>query len=46
MNFRRIEKNYKTGLWTKQMVLRAYEKGYITKEEYFFITGDLIESTR
>ena len=40
MNFERINKNYKTGLWTKEMVELAVEKGIISEIEYFDITGE------
>lgn len=32
--FRLIEKYYKNGLWTEEMVLEAVNKGKITEEEY------------
>ena len=40
MNFNRIKKNYDTGLWTKQMVRVAVEKGIITEYEYMSITKE------
>ena len=40
MNFERINKNYKTGLWTKEMVALSLEKGIITEGQYFEITGE------
>ena len=40
MNFKRIKKNYKTGLWTKEMVSLAVTKGIITKLQYAEITGE------
>ena len=40
MNFERINKNYKTGLWTKEMVELAVEKGIITEGQYLDITGE------
>ncbi|MDE7446178.1 MAG: XkdX family protein [Lachnospiraceae bacterium] len=43
MNFNRIKKNYDNRLWTKQMVRTAVEKGVISLEEYFMITGDQYE---
>lgn len=43
MNFKRIKKNYDTGLWTKDMVKVSVKKGIITKSEYTIITGDIYE---
>lgn len=40
MNFERIKKNYKTGLWTKKMVALAVVKGIITNVQYAEITGE------
>ena len=40
MNFERIKKNYKTGLWTKEMVAFAVVKGVITESQYAEITGE------
>ena len=40
MNFERIKKNYKTNLWTKDMVALAVVKGIITELQYFEITGE------
>lgn len=40
MNFNRVEKNYQTGLWTKEMVKISVQKGVITKSEYTDITGE------
>ena len=36
----KITKWYKQGLWTKEMVRNAVEKGVITKEQYKEITGE------
>jgi uncharacterized XkdX family phage protein len=36
----RIEKWYKMGLWTKDMVRSAVDKGKLTVEEYAEITGE------
>jgi len=36
----RIEKWYKQGLWTLDMVKNAVEKGVITEEDYKEITGE------
>ena len=38
--YERIKKYYDLGLWTKEMVKNAVEKGVITKEEYIEITGE------
>lgn len=40
MNFERINKNYKTGLWTKDMVKVAVVKGVISETQYVEITGE------
>lgn len=40
MNIRRIKENYDTGLWSEKMVRDAVKLGFITKEEYYFITGN------
>lgn len=40
MNFERINKNYKTGLWTKDMVKFSVVKGIITELQYAEITGE------
>lgn len=39
MNLRRIKENYDTGLWSEKMVRDAVKYGFITKEEFFVITG-------
>ena len=36
----RIEKWYKLGLWTKDMVRSAVDKGKLTTAEYTEITGE------
>ena len=36
----RIEKWYKQGLWTAEMVQNAVDKGIITAEDYKEIVGD------
>lgn len=41
--FERIKKWYKQGLWSKEMVANAVEKGIITPEQYTEITGDLLD---
>jgi len=38
--FKKIKKWYEQGLWTKQMVAQAVEKGVITAEQYTEITGE------
>ena len=38
--FEIIKKNYKHGLWTKQMIAVAVKKGVITAEQYEEITGE------
>ncbi|NLY44114.1 MAG: XkdX family protein [Clostridiaceae bacterium] len=40
MTFEIIKKNYDRGLWNKQMVAVAVNKGVITAEEYEQITGE------
>lgn len=40
MNFDIIKKNYDRGLWNKQMVRVAVNKGVITRDQYEEITGD------
>lgn len=37
----RIEKWYKLGLWTKDMVRSAVAKGKLTADEYAEITGEV-----
>ncbi len=39
MNLRRIKENYDTGLWSEKMVRDAVDCGFITKEEFYVITG-------
>lgn len=39
--FEIIKKNYKRGLWTKQMVKIAVKKGAITAEQYEEITEEV-----
>lgn len=36
----KIEKWYRQGLWTAQMVENAVKKGIITPEDYMEITGE------
>ena len=38
-NFERIKKWYDQGLWTKEQVHQAVDKGLITEEEYLEIVG-------
>lgn len=40
MTFEIIKRNYDRGLWNKQMVKVAVEKGVITPEQYKEITGE------
>ena len=40
MDYRRVKKNYDTGLWTKEMVRMALKKGVISKFQYMEITGE------
>lgn len=40
MNFNIIKRNYERGLWSKQMVKIAVQKGVITAEQYKEITGE------
>jgi diphthamide biosynthesis methyltransferase len=40
MSYELIKKNYERGLWTKQMVAIAVQKGAITAAQYEEITGD------
>jgi uncharacterized XkdX family phage protein len=44
MNFETIKKNYDKGLWNKQMVAKAVEKGVITSQQYQEITGEVYVS--
>lgn len=46
MNFERVNKNYKTGLWTKDMVALAVAKGIITESEYIEITGEVYKGEK
>lgn len=43
MNLRRIKENYDSGLWSKKMVRDAVVCGFITKSEYYYITGELYD---
>lgn len=43
MNFNRIKKNYENGLWTKDMVKIAVQKGIINQVQYKLITGEAYE---
>ena len=40
MNFNIIKKNYERGLWNKQMIKIAVQKGVITAVQYEEITGE------
>ena len=37
----KINKWYKQGLWTKEMVANAVKKGVITADDYESITGEV-----
>ncbi len=37
--FEKIKKWYAAGLWTKEMVQKALEKGYVTQEQWGIISG-------
>lgn len=39
MTYDKIKEYYDNGLWTKKMVHKAVELGYITEEEYIRIVG-------
>lgn len=40
MDYRRVKKNYDTGLWNKEMVKTAVVKGVISKSQYTDITKE------
>ena len=40
MSKEQIARNYSRKLWSKQMVVKAVEKGVITPEDYFEIVGE------
>lgn len=40
MTFEKIKKYYDEGRWTKAMVHKAVDKGYITEEQYLEIVGE------
>lgn len=44
MSYERIKYFFEAGLWNKQMVKKAVQKGVITKEQYAKITGEEYES--
>ena len=44
MSFEIIKRNYDRGLWAKQMVSKAAEKGVITAKQYKEITGEIYKS--
>ena len=44
MSFEIIKRNYDRGLWTKQMVSKAVEKGVITAKQYKETTGEIYKS--
>lgn len=39
-NFDKVKFYYDHGLWTIDQLRKAIEKGWITEEEYFEITGE------
>ena len=41
-NFEKIKKWYDSGLWSKEQVYKAVEKGQITLDEYKEIVGETI----
>jgi len=41
MSYDIIKKNFDRGLWNKQMVAVAVQKGVITPEQYEQITGEV-----
>jgi hypothetical protein len=41
MSYDIIKKNFDRGLWSKQMVAVAVQKGVITPEQYEQITGEV-----
>ncbi len=38
--FEKIQKWYRQGLWSREMVENAVKKGHITPEQYQTITGE------
>lgn len=41
MTYEMIKQNFERGLWNKQMVAKAVEKGVITPTEYQTITNEV-----
>ena len=41
MTFKMIKRNFDGGLWNKQMVATAVQKGVISAEQYQEITGEV-----
>ena len=44
MTFEMIKRNFDRGLWNKQMVANAVQKGVISVEQYQEITGETYEA--
>ena len=44
MTFEMIKRNFDRGLWNKQMVATAVQKGVISAEQYQEITGETYEA--
>lgn len=44
MTFEMIKKNFDRGLWNKQMVATAVQKGVISGAQYQEITGETYEA--
>ena len=40
LDVNKVEKWYKQGLWTKEMMMKAVEKGTLSKEDYEKIVGE------
>ena len=43
MNVDKIKQWYEWGIWTEAMVRQAVEKGKLSTDDYFYITGNLYE---
>lgn len=43
MNIKRIKKNYETGLWSEQMLRNGVESGFLSPEDYYYVTGKMYE---
>lgn len=44
MWFEKVKRYYATGVWNLKMVFNAVQKGKITAEQYFEITGEDLQS--